>query len=227
MRVYKKASVLVIALILIVSILSFLFLNKDKFIQQQRVTTFYGEKYLSDKVKLLSFYPKFKDKVCDDFKKENINQNDLSDNKLSFIKFQFKCQMNSLFRDKKPTKDKYISFTRIEDYLDLSNVPNSEIFYIRSFLDLPPTSEDNPVIAIAQNAIDENLPHHFYGIVITDYLFDIRGKKMYGVLYSSFDNAREERNLTFKKEVLEKLEEKYSYWRYLNNSTHMLGAIDE
>lgn len=80
---------------------------------------------------------------------------------------------------------------------------------------------------IAQNEINENLPEDFYGIVITDYLFDITGKKMYGTLYSSYDNARKERNLTFKKEVIRQLEAKYSYWRYLANSENMIGAIDE
>ncbi len=77
--------------------------------------------------------------------------------------------------------------------------------------------------ATACNDIDENLPQDFYGIVITDYLFDIRGKKMYGVLYSSYDNAREERNLTFRRAVINNLENKYSYWKYLPNSENSIG----
>ncbi len=50
---------------------------------------------------------------------------------------------------------------------------------------------------------------------------------MYGTLYSSYDNAREERNLTFKKEVLAELEARYSAWRYLPYSEHLMGAVDD
>lgn len=63
------------------------------------------------------------------------------------------------------------------DYLDLSNVPNQEIYTIHSLAELPSSSEREPKIVLAKNAINENLPQEFYGIVITDYLFDITGKK--------------------------------------------------
>lgn len=223
----KNASVLLVSLILIASILSILFLSKDKFILQQNMTIFYNEKSVFDKYAFLSFYPNDKNHICQKLKKPIISQADLTSKKHYFLQYQFSCQFNSLFKDKKPTKEKYISFTQLDNYLDLSNVPQQEIHFIRSFADLPPSSESEPKIVIAQNAIDENLPNHFYGIVITDYLFDIKGKKMYGTLYSSYDNEREERNLTFKKEVLAKLEEKYSYWQYLSRSEHMLGAVNE
>lgn len=190
MKVQKNASALLVSLILISSILAILFLTKEKWISQQNITQFYSEKYLADKYHFLALYKEDKNKLCQKLKKDMIIQSDFSPQKLNFLQYQFECQFNSLFRDKKPTKEKYIPFVQSSDYLDLANVPSQEIYTIRTLSELPPSSEDNPKIVIAQNEINENLPQDFYGIVITDYLFDITGKKMYGTLYSSFDNAR-------------------------------------
>lgn len=223
MQIQHKASALLVSLILISGILSILFLSKDKFIQQESISHFYTEKYLLDKQHFLSFYPKNKDKLCQQFKKELITQQDLSAQNNYFMEYQFNCQFYSLFKDKKPTRDKYIPISQLSDFLDLSNIAKEDIYFIRSLSELPPSSENDPKIVIAQNDIDENLPQDFYGIVITDYLFDIRGKKMYGVLYSSYDNAREERNLTFRRAVINNLENKYSYWKYLPNSENSIG----
>ncbi|MEG9489021.1 DUF2572 family protein [Mannheimia indoligenes] len=227
MKFQKNASALLVSLILISSILAIFFLTKEKWIRQQNITQFYSEKYLADKYYILALYKQDKNKLCQKLKKDMIIQSDFSPQKLNFLQYQFECQFNSLFKDKKPSKEKYIPFTQLSDYLDLANVPAQEIYTIRSLSELPSSSEDNPKIIIAQNEINENLPQDFYGIVITDYLFDITGKKMYGTLYSSFDNAREERNLTFKKEVIAQLEAKYSYWQYLPHSENTIGAIDE
>lgn len=221
---HKRSSVLFVSLMLLLAILSVLFLTKDRFIQQHHINDFYNEKYLLDRNNFLSIDLKDKDEICRKFKKYHISLSDLSMKKFYFLKFSFNCQFHSLFKNRKPTKEKYIQFTKLEDYLDLSNLPKSAIFYIRSLSELPMSSENDPKIVIALNEIDESLPYHFYGIVITDYLFNIKGKKMYGVLYSSFDNAREERNLTFRKAVLDRLETKYSDWTYLTNSTNMLGS---
>lgn len=223
MWIKKQASALLVSLILIMTSLSILFLSKDKFIQQENITYFYTEKYLSDKYHLLSFYPKDKNNICQSFEKEMITQKDLLSKNSYFMEYQFYCQFNSLFRDKKPTKDKYVSFSKLEDVLDLSNVKKEDIYFIRSLAELPSSSESDPKIVVAQNEINESLPKNFYGIVITNYLFDITGKKMYGVLYSSYDNAREERNLTFKYAVVAHLENKYSYWNYLARSENSIG----
>ncbi|HHW7519326.1 TPA: DUF2572 family protein [Mannheimia haemolytica] len=227
MNKYKNASALLVSLILISTILSVLFLSKEKWLGQQNITHFYREKYLSEQYNFLALYPQDKTQICQKFQKEQISQADLSDKQFRFLQYQFACQFHSLFKDKKPTKEKYIHFTRLADYLDLSNVPNQEIYTIHSLAELPSSSEREPKIVLAKNAINENLPQDFYGIVITDYLFDITGKKMYGTLYSSYDNAREERNLTFKKEVLAELEARYSAWRYLPYSEHLMGAVDD
>ncbi|UFK42975.1 hypothetical protein [Mannheimia haemolytica] len=48
MNKYKNASALLVSLILISTILSVLFLSKEKWLGQQNITHFYREKYLSD-----------------------------------------------------------------------------------------------------------------------------------------------------------------------------------
>ncbi|QIM67443.1 hypothetical protein A4G16_08730 [Mannheimia granulomatis] len=227
MKKAQNGSVLLVALILIASILSILFLSKDKFIQQSAIGHFYAEKALLDNSQFIHLYQKDKSEICHDLKKVVINQKEISSKSSYFLVYQFSCRFNSLFKDKKPTKEKYIHFKRLEDYLDLSNVKKEEIYFIRKLSELPESTIDDPKIVIAQNEINETLPQNFYGIVITDYLFDITGKRMYGTLYSSYDNEREERNLTFKKEVLANLEMKYSYWDYLPNSENFLGVVDE
>ena len=111
----------------------------------------------------------------------------------------------------------------IENWLDLDSYA-SQIIYINSLSELPKNSEDDPKIVVAKKAIEERLDEHFYGIIITDYHFDITGsKKVYGVLYSTFDNEREERNLTFRKAVVDNLEQKYSKWYLVPNSKNILN----
>ena len=87
--------------------------------------------------------------------------------------------------------------------------------------ELPETTISTPKIVVAKNAIDEKLEKNFYGIIITDYYFDITGsKKIYGVLYSSFDNLRKERNLTFSRAVVENIATRYAHWARLPYSNH-------
>ncbi|HDL3873177.1 TPA: DUF2572 domain-containing protein, partial [Mannheimia haemolytica] len=117
MNKYKNASALLVSLILISTILSVLFLSKEKWLGQQNITHFYREKYLSDQYNFLALYPQDKTQICQKFQKEQISQEDLSDKQFRFLQYQFACQFHSLFKDKKPTKEKYIHFTRLADYL--------------------------------------------------------------------------------------------------------------
>ncbi|MBV6547454.1 DUF2572 family protein, partial [Ursidibacter maritimus] len=122
----------------------------------------------------------------------------------------------------KPTKDKYIQVDNILDWLDLERYQSS-LHYASSLDELPNSSESEPQIVIMTNDIDERLNQDFYGIIITDHYFDIKGKKIYGVLYSSYDNFREERNLSYKSSVVNTIEEQFSYWQYLPYSRNLLA----
>ncbi|MGX2948411.1 DUF2572 family protein, partial [Frederiksenia canicola] len=98
-----------------------------------------------------------------------------------------------------------------------------KIYRIHSLSELPKSSESNPQVVIALNDIDGALQENFYGIIITDYYFDVRGKyKIFGALYSSFNNQREERNLTYRRKVIDNIEQHFSHWEYLENSRHLL-----
>ena len=64
---------------------------------------------------------------------------------------------------------------------------------------------------MAKKAIEERLDEQFLRHYYYRLPFDITGsKRVYGVLYSTFDNEREERNLTFRRAVVDNLEKKYS-----------------
>lgn len=205
-------SSLLSALLILSGILTLLFFAKENWLKQESVSNGYYHQYLSSKMALSK---KLGQNQCAIFQQQEIAEN------VKTLPYSYLCEKRSLFIKPKPTKEKYISFNNIEDWLDL-NKYRSDILYISSLSELPKNSESTPRIVIAKNVIDEKLEDNFYGIVITDYYFDITGnKKIFGVLYSSFDNEREERNLTFRKAVIDNLESQYSEWHIVPNSTHL------
>lgn len=208
-----EGSSLLSSLLILSGILTLLFFAKENWLKQESVANGYYQKYLSSKMALLK---KLDQDQCATNQKQEITEN------VKILPYSYLCEKSSLFIKPKPTKEKYIAFDNIENWLDLKKF-QSEILYITSLSELPKNSETTPRIVVAKNAIDEKLEDNFYGIVITDYYFDITGsKKIFGVLYSSFDNAREERNLTFRKAVVDNLEKQYSEWHLVPNSKNLL-----
>lgn len=206
------ASSLLASLILLSGLLILLFLHKESWLGLESSSLMDYERYLSRRITLLNSM--YKEDVCHD-KKE------------SFVKikvgeeiYQYACQEKSIFLQPKPTKEKYIQVDNIKHYLDVDTY-RSEIYFISHLSELPETTISTPKIVVAKNAIDEKLEKNFYGMIITDYYFDITGsKKIYGVLYSSFDNLREERNLTFSRAVVENIAARYAHWTRLSYSNH-------
>lgn len=208
-----EASSLLSSLLILASIMTLLFLTKENWLRQESVANGYYQQYLSSKMSLLN---KLDQDQCANQQKEEIQET------VKILSYSYLCERSSLFIKPKPTKDKYIAVDNIAHWLDLKTY-QADILYISSLSELPKNSETTPKIVITKNTIDEKLENNFYGIVITDYYFDITGsKKIFGVLYSSFDNAREERNLTFRKAVVDNLEKQYSRWHILPNSKNLL-----
>lgn len=206
-RIYQKASSILVSLIIISGVLTLIFLSQDRWLHQEKISLGHYQHYLSGQLRLSKIIQA--NDECAQQKKPQIQV------EIGEVIYRYACEKESIFIQPKPTKDKYIAFTHIQNWLDIENF-QSEISYISSLTELPKTSESAPKIVIAKNAIDERLPEHFYGIIITDYYFDITGnKKIYGALYSSFDNLREERNLTFKKSVIDNLDNHYAKWHLL------------
>ena len=174
-----EANSLLSSLLILSGILTLLFLTKENWLKQESVANSYYQQYLSSKLTLLK---RVNQNECASQKKEIIEE------KIGELIYSYQCEMNSLFIKPKPTKDKYIAVDNIENWLDLDSYA-SQIIYINSLSELPKNSEDDPKIVIARKAIEERLEDHFYGMIITDYHFDITGsKRVYGVLYSTFDN---------------------------------------
>ncbi|OOH91458.1 hypothetical protein BMT54_02120 [Pasteurellaceae bacterium 15-036681] len=214
---FQPASSLLVSLIILTTIFSLIFLFKDDLISREKITQNYYQNYLNSKLKVFDKIKQNKQQECEHQKKEKIVF------EFEKIKYQFNCVQTSLFIQPKPTRDKYIAVDDIHRWLDLDTYQQA-VVYIKSLAELPNSSEQAPRIAIALNDIDENITKDFYGIIITDYYFDIKGsRKMYGVLYSSFDNAREERNLTYRRAVVDNLEKMHSQWHYLTHSQTILN----
>lgn len=220
MKITKlQASSLLVSLILISSIISVIFLAKDNWLHQENISNDYHARYLSEKLSLKDklnnldekCQQKFNGNVKDSFKAINI--------KIGNIIFSFICERNKFFLQE--SSKKYIQIENIKDWI---NLDVAEVSSISSLSELPPSSEATPKIVITKNDIKERLDNHFYGIIITDYLFDFTGsKKIYGRVYSSYDNEREERNLTYRASVIQNLERQYATWKYLSYSRNILG----
>ncbi|WGE58661.1 DUF2572 family protein [Actinobacillus equuli] len=216
-----NSSILIVSLLTISFVMTIMLLTKEKFIHSEIKTQNYQNNYLSEKLSVLTKLNRqpiscsqIKDRPImtktTEVKIESGNQ-----------KYTIYCAKKSLFVEKIPTKEKYIHFKRLADVLDIANTEITEIEHLD---ELPASSEQDPKIVLAKGAIDETLNQDFYGIIITDYYFDIKGSaKFYGILYSSYDNNREERNMTFKKKVILNLENKYTHWQELPSSRNMLN----
>lgn len=204
---------------LLSGLLMLLFFSKEQIIHYQKVTHNEYFHYLKDRFQLIDVM-KYgnNNKDCQLQKKEEVTK------KHKKIKFSFLCRFSSIFLDRKPeTKEKYIAFSNIKDYLDIDKYQN-EIFYIRSLKELPPSSIDNPKIAFALNSIDGSLIKDFYGIIITEHYFNLSGKhNIYGALYSSYHNK--DVNIVHKKEVVNNLEKQFSRWEYVPHSKSFLNNL--
>lgn len=216
-----NSSILIVSLLTISFVMTIILLTKEKFIQSETKTQNYQMNYLSEKFSILTKLNK-QPFSCNQIKDYPImTKNTEVKIETGNQKYAVYCVKKSLFIGKTPTKEKYIHFKRLADVLDLTNV---EIIEIAHLDELPASTEQDPKIVLAKGVIDETLNQDFYGIIITAYYFDIKGStKFYGTLYSSYDNNREERNMTFKKKVILNLENKYTYWQELSSSRNMLN----
>ena len=213
MRRLYPAGTLLVTMMILVGLLAILFLNKESFLMRERVIQYYYADYLESKFKLL----RLKDvhNKCDEYQKNNLS---IQAGKLHY---QFSCQFDSIFLQTKPETKKYIQIDNIENWLNLEKY-NPEIISIKHIDELPQNSESNPKIVRALNDITGRLKHDFYGIIITDFLFDITGKQVQGTVYSGYPNTPT-RYLVFNRNVINNIEQQYSQWRYQPFSRNLLA----
>lgn len=216
-----KSYSLLTTLMLLSGLLMLIFFSKEQILHYQKVTHNEYYHYLEDRFQLADIMKSGNnDEDCQLQKKEEVIK------KHKKIKFSFLCRFSSIFLNRKPeTTEKYIAFSNIEDYLDIPTYQD-KVFYIRSLKELPPSSIDNPKIVFVLNSIDESLAKDFYGVIITQHYFHIAGKhkKVYGVLYSSYNNKAV--NIIHNKEVVNNLEQQFSHWEYVPHSKSFLNSLD-
>lgn len=212
-----KASVVLVSLVILSSLVIIIFINKEKVLEREIMSHFYFERYINQKAK---DYLYIKEDLTQDLD-EKCDDTASSLRKLG--EYNHYCYCRSLFKIKPPSLVKYVSFTNIEDFLDIRNNDN-KVYHIKSLSELPESSIENPKVVRALNPINERLLKDFYGIIITDYPFDFRGRKIYGLLYSSYyNNEKERRNLVNNKKVVNNLHNQCWHWFYLPNSKHYLS----
>ena len=217
MRYYQfKATILFVGLISLASVLTLLFLSREKFIGYEHHSTHDYQQYLTDKIALINHTTLSAEQQCQKVKHSEIHI------VLPYSVYQFYCEKLPFFIGKPPSK-KTVIFERISDYLRLDEtIP---IMQVKALADLPPTSLTEPKIVILLQDIDEKLPRDFYGILITQHRFNLKnGAKMYGVLYTSQEENKNNRYITYRREVVKYFDEQYSTWHFLPYSRNLLNA---
>lgn len=216
MRRYYSASSLLVSLMMISSIGVVLFLNRDYWLRNEKISQQHYLTYLSEKLAMIEYDRLDKERECNNQQKERLSF------KLKNLNYSFYCEFRSIFIRPKPTKEKYILVENINDWLDVETFSNN-IYLISSLAELPPSSEENPKLVRTTQAINGRLTQPFYGIVITDYPFNYTDKRIYGTIYSSYaGNDPNRRNLSYKKAVIQNIERDNSNWHYLPNSNNLL-----
>ncbi len=207
-----KASISIVVLMILLSLLTILFLSFDKIVSHKEQQQLSYKTYLQDKFKIL-------DELDRDFEKEcNVRKKEKNIIVKGSVGLHFSCRFTSVFKQDLNNK-KYVSFKNIEDHFDIDNF---QILVIDNLDDLPKTSTRNPQIVYANKPLVGRLKRNFYGIIITDSLFEITGKKLYGKLYSSYENNGKSRYISYKKSVIKYVHKKYRNWHYLENSKNMI-----
>lgn len=205
---HYTASVLLITLVMLSGLLALIFMAKESLADRNKITLNLTQDYLIKKMSLINNIQKNPQALCQQFQTENIRLGD----------YGFHCQLQTIFKQGKQTK-RHILVERIEDWLDLEKF-NQGIYTIRSLSELPQTAVDNPKIVRVLNPINERLTQHFYGIIITEYPFDITDKRIFGQIYSTVNNDRGDRDFIYRSQIIDQLAQQFSYWHYLPHSKY-------
>lgn len=218
MQRYYSASSLVVSLMFLSAISLVFFTFHTNWFEKENMTQRIYRNYISQRLDMAEKIKEDPEKQCQNEKQETISY------QVGTFYYSFHCQLNSLFVNIKKQNKKFISFENIEDWLDVDRF-KSNIYFIRSLSELPISSEIEPKIVRTLQDIDERLTQDFYGIIITDHYFNFTDKKIYGTVYSSYpSNDPNRRNLSFKSQVIQRLNDKYTEWHYLPSSRNTQNA---
>lgn len=214
MRLYKSSTLITTLLIMNITLLFFInyyFINDT----QEKIVNIDYKKYLKNKLDLTEYTSLDKNKICSLEKTEDINYN------IDNMVYTFSCKPENFFLSKIPSK-KYINISMLEKSINLSSNQNN-ILHIISIQDFPANSYNTPKIIYLENEISGRLINDFYGIVIThDHLY-ITDKKIYGTVYSPYPDDIKNRHFSYDGKVLNKIQQEYSKWYFLDNSINLLN----
>lgn len=217
MRRYYQASSLLVSLMIISGLLLLIFINKEDLFLIDRGKHHLQREYLNAQLSLLDKMPINEQSECEKLKLLIIEI------PLDRYTYRFYCQFSSIFIKPKPTKEKFIFVNDISERLNIARYREG-IYFIQTLADLPPTTEHSPKIVVALQDIDERLTQDFYGIIITEHYLNFTDKKVYGTIYSTNPrNNTNRRNHSYKRNVIEQLEQQFSSWDYLPYSRNIIA----
>lgn len=209
------AGTLLVTLMVLSAILALLFLHRSHRLHTDRLTQQIYQHYLSEKLALLTLSID-EAQQCRHAKQETVRF------PIGTQQYRFHCEFKSLFRQK-PTKEKFIFTDDFSRYLN-PDIYAAATHPVRSVADFPPSHEQAPQILITLNPINERLTQDFYGIILTDYPLTLTDRKIYGTIYSRYpNNDPNRRNLSYKRQVIEQLDQQYGSWHYLPYSRNLLN----
>lgn len=217
MRRYYRASSLLVSLMIISGLLLLIFLNKEDLLLIDRGKHHLQQDYLNAQLVLLDKMPINEQDECEKLKSSVVNI------PLDHYTYRFYCQFSSIFIKPKPTKEKFILVNEISEWLNIDRYREG-IYFIHTLAELPPTTEQTPKMVMALQDIDERLTQDFYGIIMTEHYLNFTDKKVYGTIYSTHpSNNSNRRNHSYKRNVIEQLDQQFSSWDYLPSSRNIIA----
>lgn len=228
MKRHYPAGALLVSLIMLSGLLAFLFLSKDRWLSQEKISRYDYERYLTAKWALVphlteevkAYTPKCRAANVGKIGK-HLESSPLVLQQADTLAFRIYCQFHSFFLKGKPTK-KSVETADYSTYLN-EEIVNTNKLEIADLAQLPANSVDTPKIVVFTQDVEGKLNADFYGIIITTHRLQLKhGAKFYGTLYSPHAEDGKSRYITHSAESMAHLEKQHSAWYYQPQSRNLL-----
>lgn len=228
MKRHYPASTLLVSLMILSGLLAFVFLSKDHWLSQEKISRYDYQRYLNAKWALAprlteedkTYTPKCR--AANEGKLgKHLESTPLVLQKADALSFGIYCQFHSFFLKGRPTK-KSVETADYAVYLN-EEIVNTNKLEIADLAHLPVNSADTPKIVVFTQDVEGKLNADFYGIIITTHRLQLKhGAKFYGTLYSPHTEDGKSRYITHSAQAMANLEKQHSAWHYQPQSRNLL-----
>lgn len=228
MKRHYPASALLVSLMILSGLLAFMFLSKDHWLSQEKISRYDYQRYLTAKWALVPHLTEEAEaytQKCRPANAEKVSKHLESAllviQNADALSFRLYCQFHSFFLKGKPTK-KSVETADYAVYLNEEMV-NRHKLEIADLAQLPANSADTPKIVVFTQDVEGKLNADFYGIIITTHRLQLKhGAKFYGTLYSPHTEDGKSRYITHSAQAMANLEKQHSAWHYQPQSRNLL-----